>query len=187
MKNFKILALALTTILSLSSCNKDDDGVVVINEEELITTVETRLNNIDGSVTLTSKDADGNGPGRPVVTVSGPLRANTLYSGIVVFSDETKNPVKDITEEVEEEAKDHQVFYSAPPAIGTFTYTDTDTNGKPVGLKFTLQTGAAGTGSITVTLRHLPNKSANGVAAGNITNAGGATDAEVTYPVTVVN
>jgi hypothetical protein len=36
-------------------------------------------------------------------------------------------------------------------------------------------------------LRHLPNKSAAGVAAGDITNAGGATDAQVTYPIVITN
>ena len=63
-----------------------------------------------------------------------------------------------------------------------------DKNGKPIGLTFTLKTGAtATTGNITVVLRHLPAKSASGVATGDITNAGGATDASVTFPVKVVN
>jgi hypothetical protein len=31
----------------------------------------------------------------------------------------------------------------------------------------------------------LPNKSATGVASGNIANAGGSTDAEVTFPITI--
>ena len=63
-----------------------------------------------------------------------------------------------------------------------------DKNGKPIGLTFTLKTGAtATTGNITVVLRHLPAKSASGVATGDITNAGGATDASVPFPVKVVN
>ena len=191
MKNFKILALALTATLSLSSCNKDDDNTV-INEEELITTVTTTLANIDGSVTLTSRDLDGDGPNAPVVTVSGPLRTNTTYFGAVNFLNEAKNPAENINSEITEEGTDHQVFYmAAPTAIGAFNYTtltgDNDANGKPIGLAFTLETGVAGTGSITVTLKHKPNKSASGVADGDITNAGGSTDAEVTYPVTIAD
>jgi hypothetical protein len=54
-------------------------------------------------------------------------------------------------------------------------------------LTFTLTTGNVGTGNLTVTLRHLPNKSALGVSTGDITNAGGATDAYVSFPVTVSN
>jgi hypothetical protein len=54
-------------------------------------------------------------------------------------------------------------------------------NGKPIGLAFTLKTGtAAATGNIVVVLRHMPAKSAAGVATGDITNAGGATDAQIT-------
>ena len=187
MKNFKILAIALTATLFLSSCDKDDNNPAV-NEEELITTVELRLGNVDGSVTLISKDLDGDGPNAPVVTVSGPLRANTTYIGFVRFLDETKTPAENRTEEIAAEAKDHQVFYrTSPTTIGTFTYSDldNDADGKPRGLAFTLETRAAGTGNITVTLRHKLNKSASGVANGDITNAGGSTDAEVTYPVTI--
>ena len=36
-----------------------------------------------------------------------------------------------------------------------------------------------------MTLRHEPAKDASGVAAGDITNAGGETDIEVTFDVTV--
>jgi hypothetical protein len=49
-----------------------------------------------------------------------------------------------------------------------------------------LKTGTvAATGNIIVVLRHEPAKSAAGVAMGDITNAGGATDAQVTYPIQV--
>jgi hypothetical protein len=52
-------------------------------------------------------------------------------------------------------------------------------------LIFYLRTGAAAAGTVVVILRHEPLKSAAGVATGSITNAGGATDAQVTYPVQV--
>jgi hypothetical protein len=67
----------------------------------------------------------------------------------------------------------------------SFTYADADA-GKPIGLAFTLKTGtAATTGNIVVILRHEPIKNAEGVASGDITNAGGATDAQITYAVQV--
>ncbi|MGL2987127.1 type 1 periplasmic binding fold superfamily protein [Flavobacterium sp. RSSA_27] len=186
MKNSKILALALLTVFSFSSCNNDDPEVV--NEEEVITTVTTTLTAGSSVITLTSRDLDGDGPKAPVVTVSGNLKINTTYTGATTFLNETVTPADDITVEVKEEGDEHQLFYQAPVAVGTFTYTDTDKNGKPIGLTFTLKTGAAATtGNITVVLRHLPAKSASGVAAGDITNAGGATDALVTFPVAVVN
>lgn len=178
----KTLLLSATALLAFS-CSNDDNGPV--NEEEVITTVTTTLTGGGQVITLTSRDLDGDGPNAPVITVSGNLIANTTYTGTVSFLNETVSPADNITVEVEEEGVDHQIFYQLPAALGTVTYTDLDLNGKPIGLTFTLTTGNAGTGNLTVTLRHLPNKSATGVATGDITNAGGATDASVTYPVTV--
>ena len=175
--------LLSATAMFLVSCSNDDNGPV--NEEEVITTVTTTLTAGGQVITLTSRDLDGDGPDAPVVTASGNLAANTTSYGAVTFLNETQSPAGDITVEVEEEGVDHQVFYQLPAGLGTITYTDTDLNGKPIGLTFTLTTGNAGTGNLTVTLRHLPNKSAPGVATGDITNADGATDALVTYPVTV--
>lgn len=186
MKTFKLtnkLFLSLFAI-ALISCS-DDDNPAPVNEEEVITTVRTTLVAGGQTVTLLSRDLDGDGPNAPVVTVSGNLTAGTTYTGSVEFFNETINPADNITTEVEEEGVDHQIFYQAPASIGTFTYTDTDANGKPIGLDFTLVTASAATGNLTVTLRHLPNKSAAGVSTGNIANAGGATDAQVTYPLVV--
>ena len=42
-------------------------------------------------------------------------------------------------------------------------------------------TGAAGTGTVTIVLKHEPTKPNNGTAAG----AGGSIDVEVTFPITV--
>lgn len=184
MKNSKFVAIALLALVTFSSCEKDDP--IAVNEEELITTVTTTLVAGNQTVTLTSRDLDGDGPNAPVVTVSGPLTANTTYTGSTTFLNESVTPVDNITAEVLEEGYEHQVFYQAPASIGAFTYTDVDKNGKPVGLSFTLRTAAtAATGNLVVVLRHEPVKGAAGVAAGSITNAKGSTDAEVTFPVQV--
>lgn len=177
----KIFFLAIGAVI-LTSCNNDDDPV---NEEEVITTVTTILTNGSNTITLTSRDLDGDGPNAPVFSASGNLTANTVYNGEVRFLNETVIPAENITVEVEEEGDEHQVFYQTPTAIGSFGYTDFDINGKPIGLTFTFTTGNTGSGNIIVTLRHLPNKSAAGVSAGDITNAGGATDALVTYPIVI--
>lgn len=183
LKTIKILFLVLTTI-TISSCSNDDNNPPV-NEDEVITTVTTTLVGGGQTIVLTSRDLDGDGPNVPVVTVSGNLVANTNYTGSVTFLNEIVTPAEDITQEVQEEGLDHQLFFQAPASLGTFTYADLDQNGNPIGLQFNLTTGNASTGNLTVTLRHLPNKLAAGVATGNIANAGGATDAEVSYPVVV--
>ena len=182
MKNSKILAFALLSIFTFSSCNNDDP--IAVNEEELITTVTTTLTAGSQTVTLISRDLDGDGPNSPVVTVSGNLSINTTYTGAVTFKNESVTPIEDITVEIKEEGDEHQLFFQTAAAIGAFTYADADKNGKPIGLAFTLKTGtAAATGDIIVVLRHMPIKNAAGVAGGSITNAAGNTDAQVKYSV----
>ena len=183
MKNLKLIALLVIPVIFSTSCSNDDAPV---NEEEVITTVTTTLVGGGQTITLTSRDLDGDGPNAPVITVSGNLTAGTTYTGSTTFLNELENPAEDITVEVEEEGADHQVFYQLPSSIGTVTYTDTDANGRPIGLNFTLVAGTSGsTGTLTVTLRHLPNKTASGVSGGDITNAGGNTDAAVSFSVAV--
>lgn len=183
MKNSKILAFALLSIFTFSSCNNDDP--IAVNEEELITTVTTTLTSAGSpTITMISRDLDGDGPNSPVVTVSSNLAINTTYTGAVTFKNESVTPIEDITVEIKEEGDEHQLFFQTATAIGAFTYADADKNGKPIGLAFTLKTGtAAATGDIIVVLRHEPIKNAAGVAGGSITNAGGNTDAEVKYSV----
>lgn len=187
MKTFNYLALATTALFTFASCS-NDDSTTPVNEEEVITTITTTLTGGGQVITLTSKDLDGDGPNAPVVTVSGSLTAGTTYNGSVKFSNELASPAEYITIEIQEEGDHHQLFFQAPPAIGTFTYNDLDEDGKPIGLSFKLVAGnAAATGNLVVTLIHHPEKSATGVANGDITNAGGSTDAQVTYPIQIVN
>lgn len=184
-KQINFLGLLLLSSLFFISCNNDDSPV---NEEELITTVRVTLTNGANTITLTSTDLDGEGPNAPVITVSGNLIVNTTYSGSISFLNELEDPAEDITLEVEEEGDEHQVFYQISNSLGTLSYTDLDTNGNPIGLNFSLSTGSStGNGTLTVTLRHEPNKTASGVADGDITNAGGSTDAEVSFPIQVVD
>lgn len=178
--------LPFVFLVFLTSCSNDDDGPV--NEEEVITTATVTLTPLGGgtSIVMTSRDLDGDGPNAPVVTVSGSLNDNTIYNGSITLLNETVSPAEDITEEVEEEAADHQFFFSATNGIGTAAYAAPfDANGNPVGINFTFTTTNAASGALTVVLRHEPNKSVAGVSGGDITNAGGETDVQVTFPVVV--
>lgn len=179
----KFLAIAVMGLATLSSCSDDDDPEPV-NEEEVITTVTVTLVNGSDTVTLKSYDADGEGSGAPVITVSGNLKAGTTYNGTIKLLNETESPAENITEEVEEEGKEHQFFFSSTNGT-TFAYTDKDGDGNPIGITFTLTTAGAGNDTITVILRHEPNKTATGVSGGDITNAGGSTDVEAAFGVTI--
>lgn len=187
MKNLKLIALLAIPVLFSTSCSNDDDNAPV-NEEEVITTVRVTLVGGGQTIVLESRDLDGDGPNAPVLTPigGGILVAGTTYEGSTTFLNELESPAEDITVEVEEEGDEHQVFYQIASSLGTVTYTDEDINGDPIGLNFTLVAGTSGTtGNLTVTLRHEPIKSATGVANGDITNAGGSTDASVSFPIVV--
>lgn len=50
------------------------------------------------------------------------------------FLDESKTPVEDITEEIEEESDEHLLIYTASPAkLLTYTYGDKDASNFPIG------------------------------------------------------
>lgn len=185
MKTIKLLAIACISAITFASCS--DDNPTPTNEEEVITTMRITLTPVGGGsdIVLESQDLDGDGPNAPVVT-GGTLSANTTYNATIVLLNETEDPAENITTEVAAEAEEHQFFYTATGINPTFTYTGAnDSNGNPVGITFSLASGSAGTGTITVTLRHEPNKDASGVSDGNVANAGGETDIEVTFDITV--
>ncbi|NER13806.1 type 1 periplasmic binding fold superfamily protein [Leptobacterium flavescens] len=187
MKTIKLLSLSML-VLFIASCSSDDDGgPQIVNEEEVITTLTLTLSPQAGGadIVFTSRDLDADGPNPPTVTVAD-LAPNTTYTGVVQVLNETENPAEDITEEVEEEDDEHQFFYQViGNAAVTTAYTDQDGDGNPVGIQITLTTGDASTGNLVVTLRHQLDKNAAGVSDGDITNAGGDTDVEVTFPVTI--
>lgn len=191
-KQFKFYALALVAALTFSSCSNDDDNPdPPVNEEELITTVTAIYTPVDGgtAVTLQYKDLDGEGANPPVITVSSAFEKNKTYNGTVTFKNELTNPAEDITPEILEEGVDHQLFYQKTGTLNSFTYgtasSNFDKNGKPIGLQSVFATTGTASGNLTITLRHTPNKSGANVAAGDITNAAGSTDAEVSFSISV--
>jgi hypothetical protein len=188
MKNFKITTLALVALLALSSCSKDDTPPV--NEEELITTVTAVFTPQGGgaTVTLLYKDLDGDGL-NALNEVTGNFVQNKTYDVAVTFKNEAADPIEDITPEIITEGEDHQLFYEKTGTLNAFTYGTAsgnfDVNGKPIGLQSVFTTIGAASGTLKITLKHLPNKSGANVAAGDITNAFGNTDVEVTFDIVV--
>ena len=180
MKLLKYALLASTLIFA--SCSDDDDNTPEpVNEEEVITTLTVTLESGSDTVVMQYQDLDGDGPDAATVTVSGSLNANTVYDGSIVLLNETESPAENITEEVEEEDDEHQFFYTAGSGLDVGTsYANFDGDGNPLGTQFILDTGMPSSGGLTFTLRHEPNKPNTGLE-----NAGGETDIEVTFDVTV--
>ncbi|MBL7964963.1 MAG: type 1 periplasmic binding fold superfamily protein [Flavobacteriales bacterium] len=181
-----------TVVLLLVACKKDKtDAPAPIsppNEEELITSLYMHFIPTGGGDTAVLSFVDADGPGGLAPVISGDtLQANTAYGAYILLLNESVSPADTISNEVAVEAAEHQFFFSTSGGVITFTgYGDVDGNGNPLGLVSLWQTAlTAGPGSITVTLRHEPDKNGAGVASGDITNAGGETDIEVTLPSVV--
>lgn len=196
-----LLAVMLCTSLPLTAaCGSDD---VEIEDNEAITTVILQFTPAGGApITATFDDPDGDGGTAPTVDPIT-LVAGTSYTTTVRFQNRLEDPAEEITDEVRDEGEDHQVFLtgtaingpatSSATAALTHTYADQDLNGLPLGLSHTL-VAAAGTGSLTLTLRHLPPVNgtavkvaglAEQVKAGGFAAIAGTTDVEVDFIVTV--
>jgi hypothetical protein len=181
----KSLLLLFVSVFILSACNNDDDPEPE-NETEIITRVEMKFTNtLNPSEVVLAKFDDPDGPGGNAPIFTHPtLKAGTVYSVSIELYNDLEG--EDITEEIEEEDDEHQFFFIQTGGIFTsIVYDDVDAFGRPVGLKSIFTTGTAGTGTLRVVLRHQLNKAAAGVASGDITNAGGDTDIDIIFNVTV--
>ena len=149
MKNLKYYLSTILFLTLIISCSKESITVAdtvdevaeepdAVNEEEVITTLTITLTPTSGSttvVTLKTQDLDGDGPNAPEVTVSGNLTAGAVYAGDMEFLNELESPAEDITEEIEEEDLDHQVFYTLAGLDATVEYANNDSAGNPLSEK----------------------------------------------------
>ena len=180
MKKIKFLFMTALSAALFTACSSDDDNPPPVNEEEVITTMTVTLVPQGGgtSITLLSRDLDGDGPNPPEVSVSGPLAANTSYDGSIGLLNETETPPENITEEVEEEDDEHQFFFQVRSGLNATTaYANFDGDGNPLGTRFVILAGDASSGGFTVTLRHEPKKPNDGT----LEDAGGETDIAQTF------
>jgi hypothetical protein len=190
-------ALALSCA-ALVACG-DEGGAT--NENEVITTVILNFEPVVGpAVTATFNDPDGDGGAAPTIDPVNLSPGN--YALSVQFQNRLVTPTEELTEEVSEESDVHLVLFTGSAVVGPATanntgplmhvYGDADGNGYPVGL-INAVVARAGTGQLTVTLRHIPPeappvKSADTVTqvrTGGIDAIGGTTDAQVNFTVTV--
>ena len=183
----RILLFTAFTML-FSSCNKETPDPIIPNEEELISTmIYTLIDTLNNdTVILSFQDLDGDGGNPPIIT-SGVLTLNTSYIGSLQLLNETVSPTIDIGAEVEAEAEEHQFFYLIENNLdAAVSYTDFDANGYPVGLNTFFIADAASMGLLTIILRHEPDKTAPGVSDGDILNAGGETDIQVSFQISIL-
>ncbi len=180
--------LAGTIILASCKKPKDDDPITPppVNEEEVINRITLHFHSSHDAEHkhFEFHDADGDGGLAPVITADT-LSHDSVYNVELELYNTTVSPADNVTEEIEDEHNVHQFFFQVSGANAAVAYADTDDNGLPVGLQTVWTIGAASDGTLTVTLRHDPDKTAPGVSGGDITNAGGETDLEVSFPLVI--
>jgi hypothetical protein len=155
--SFLKIMLNLGFALFISSCTKDKIVDPVVEEAEIITTAKLIFTENGNVQTFTFSDPDGDGGKSPVKFDQIKLKANTKYTLDIELLDESKNPIENITSEIEAEKDEHLfVFTPSSSNILTYKYLDKDANNFNVGLKGEVTTGAKNTGKLKVQLRHQP-------------------------------
>ena len=170
---------------------------------EVITTVTLTFTPASGGDAIVASWADPENNGSPVIDPISLTNGET-YDVSVTFFNELEVPAEEMTAEVRDEDDEHQLFFTGDAVSGPANesasavveqaYDDEDENGFPLGLANTFEAVAPGSGTIAVTLRHMPSVNgttvktatlADDVKAGSITALPGATDVSVDFNVTV--
>ncbi|NVB78629.1 MAG: hypothetical protein HOV81_09565 [Kofleriaceae bacterium] len=195
----KTMSFAIVGALCLAACG-DEGGAE--NPNEVITTVILNFAPSGGGATktFTFNDPDGDGGSAPTID---PVNLTAgMYTLTVQFQNRLEDPAEEITDEVRDESVNHLVLFTGTAVVGpassnatgplTQNYADMDANNLPIGLSNNIS-AAAGTGTLTVTLRHMPpeeppqkaSDTLTMVKTGGVDSIGGTTDAQVNFDVTV--
>ena len=163
------------------------------HEHELMTTINLSFQSDSGEETFTWADVEQSGePTIDNITLS----ADTSYTLSISILNELEDPAENVTEEIQDEADEHQFFFlgSAMDGLITHSYNDEDANGDPLGLENTITTVSVGEGELNLVLRHMPPENdtptkvsglAEQVATEGFTNVGGGNDFDITFPFVV--
>jgi hypothetical protein len=194
---FQAISMIAAIGLFLVSCD-DPEAPEPENEVEEFTYIElifTNENNPNDVRKGIWEDADGFGPGAPVILQQPTLAANTPYVLTFVMENRLLNPVENLLDEIEDEEDEHQIFFefdtdifSSPTGVGNvanrngaINYLDQDTNGLPVGLRTRWVTGEpVNNARFRVILGHQP-----GVKSATSAWDSGDIDWDITFQLTI--
>ena len=195
MKNLRKLPVYLFGVLAIAFASCESDDPVAENDAEVITDVTLNFQELDASgnpvgliSSFSASDPEGIEVGAtPTIETVSLTRGKTYRMTIEVYNGIAD---EDITEEVLEEADEHQFFFLGSAFSGNIlTIAYDDPSGELIGLQNTLTVSSSpGTNntSMQVVLRHDLDKSFPGATNPNFTNyvqAGGETDLDITFPV----
>lgn len=192
----KLMPFLMLIFLTLFvSCGPEDPEPE--NDEETITDITLFFDDASGNTLMTKAvDADGDGPEDIVFDATLALKASTEYTLRVEFFNGLAN--EDITEEVDEEGAEHQLFFgwsdglfSQPEgtgniddASGQVNYSDSDENSLPIGLttQWTTGTEVDTEFDFRIVLKHQPD-----IKSASSTAQDGESDVDLTFKLKLEN
>lgn len=174
--------MLLAFAIIFTGCDSDEPDPIGAGEEELITKVTLTLTPEGGGTPVIAVAEDPDGDGTDFTIDDLMLVANTTYTGTIEVRDDVNG--EDITEEVQEEADEHQFWYTVAGDAAsriTVTITDTDSNNLPLGLAFTVTVsdGPSAVGTLNVVLSHYDEGPKDG------TTRSDESDVDITFDVQV--
>lgn len=204
MKNQKfrhLLILIVSFSFFLSSCEKDDPVIEI--DQEVITHVTLRFTEVNEL----NEPIAGSGFEVEAVDAQGISLGDTPEIGTISSLEPGKRYLLDIglynsmadenvTEEIAEDDEEHQFYFLGSSLVGeaaflTYSYSDMDANGNPVGLRGLVTVNESppiNAGTFRVVLRHGLNKDfsgANNPIFENFEQAGGESDLDITFQVSM--
>jgi len=190
-KSIQIFSVLFVCLFNLNSCHYDKDDVPLPknpNENELITTLKlvfTEAENPTKIIEAMFEDIDGEGGKAPVIDTIK-LAVGKKYTVEIFLLDATKNPVYNVSTEIKNEGHSHQFFFSALDGVNvSFTYSDKDKNGVPIGLISEWRPTSLTTdksANIQVILKH---QQTTKPVSGNGDITIGSTDIDVKFPIRI--
>lgn len=132
---FLTSAFAASMSLFGTSCDHLHDPHDHDHDHDAVTTVVLTLvaQGSNDTTRVTWEDLDGIGGNNPNRIDTLFLRPGTIYVGSVQFENRAESPAKNLTEDVLEDANEHQVFYAVSNSLGQVSVLDKDGRGLPLG------------------------------------------------------
>jgi len=173
----------------------DADAPECENEEEVIDKVTLTFTPVGGGTTIVAEATDPDGPGpQDLVVEAIELAQGKTYEMAITLENTIEG--ENITEEILEEADEHQIFFgwtgdvfTDPMGDGNIdnradqvNYNDQDSNGLPLGLSTNWTVGAdGGSGTLRVVLKHQPD-----VKTETSSVSDGGTDVDITWNINTI-
>lgn len=178
MKKF-IFLIFIGTLMQVgckkTSVPKSETEHKAINGIELIF---KQGSNVIGNFIAEDPDGDGGNPPSRIDQIT--LMSGKVYDVQIVVKNITGSAVNNITEEIKQQGKEHEFFYSPNGINLIIAKIDKDANGFPLGIQSSWSTTSPGTGSVIVKLMHKPL-----IKGPNDDPSKGHSDVQISFPVKI--